>query len=924
MKRNRSACARWIPALIRDMTGNASGRALRKSIQSHRCVRPRALIDSRPIHALCESAQEVPQNMAFKTTTPTASIPDSPDKLLLELPRRTIPDVLPHQQEVMRNYAGLPDDVTDIALQLPTGSGKTLVGLLTGEWLRRKNQERVVYLCPTIQLVNQVVEQSEEKYGLTVLGFTGRRRDYDPTSRAEYQNADQIAVTTYSSLFNTNPFFDNADVIIVDDAHAAESYIADLWSLRIDRKAHEVLHTALRSVLKPLLDPVNFARLSGEWESVTDKVWVDKLPLPAFAEVRAEITAVIDEHVKDTQLAYPWSMMREHLFACHLYLSSHEMLIRPLIIPTWTHAPFANARQRIYMSATLGAGGDLERLMGRRSIRRLPIPEGWDRQGVGRRFFIFPEMALSEDDTAELRHALMRRAGRSLVLVPSDPARAEVAADVEANLKFKTFDARAIEESKKPFISEKTAVAIVANRYDGIDFPGRECRLLFVEGLPKAMNLQERFLMSRMGANVLFNERVQTRVLQAIGRCTRSLEDFSAVVVSGDELPDYLADIKRRKYLHPELQAELAFGVEQSKGASLADFVENFGIFLDNKKEWEEVNRQIVAERQRSNRVPFPAIDELGSVAGHEVHFQMRLWQGDYEAALDCAERVLGNLTLPELRGYRALWHYLAGSAAWLGAEANVPGLQAKARAHFARAKEAATSIPWLVSLSRYQATSAEEVTDNAILMGQIERVESMLQQLGTIHDRAFAKREKQILEGLRSKEKGPFEEAHKLLGEMLGFDADNKEVDGSPDPWWIAGSLCLVFEDHAGAQDSSALDVTKARQAASHPNWMRTNVPAARNATILSVLVTPVSTAKVGAIPHLRDVAFWPLADFRKWAGDALTALRQLRMTFAEPGDLVWRAAAAEVFEQHGLDAPSLVAKLKGTAAADHLTPVK
>jgi len=60
------------------------------------------------------------------------------------------------------------------------------------------------------------------------------------------------------------------------------------------------------------------------------------------------------------------------------------------------------------MSATFGAGGDLERLMGKRSIRRLPIPEDWDRQGVGRRFFIFPGMALSEDETDKLRHDLMK------------------------------------------------------------------------------------------------------------------------------------------------------------------------------------------------------------------------------------------------------------------------------------------------------------------------------------------------------------------------------------------------------------------------------------------------------------------------------------------------------------------------------------
>ena len=860
--------------------------------------------------------------MAFKKLAPAATVPDSPDKLLLGLPRRTIPNVLPHQQETMRSYAALPDTVTDVALQLPTGSGKTLVGLLTGEWLRRKNKERIVYLCPTRQLVNQVVEQAEEKYGLTVLGFTGSRRDFDRTSQAEYRGADRLAVTTYSSLFNTNPFFDDPSVIIVDDAHAAENYIAELWSLRIGRRDYDVLHASLCNVLKPYLDPTNFARLSGEWESITDKAWVDKLPTPDFAEIRKQVVAVLDEHVGGTHLEYPWSGLRDHLHACQLYLSAHEILIRPLILPTWSHAPFANARQRIYMSATLGAGGDLERLMGRRSIQRMAVPEGWDRQGVGRRFFIFPEMSLTDDDVGTLRHKLMRRAGRSLVLVPSDKARDEVAEDVANNLKFKTFDARAIEESKAPFIAENNAVAIIANRYDGIDFPGKECRLLFVEGLPRAMNLQERFLMARMGATVLLNERVQTRALQAIGRCTRSLEDFSAIVVLGDDLPDYLADNKRRQHLHPELQAELVFGIAQSKGASLKDFTENFDAFLKNGEEWEQVNNDIVSERQRSNRVPFPAIEELGAAVRHEVDFQMRLWQGDFEAALDCAERILAGLKLPDLRGYRALWHYLAGSAAWLGSEDGSPSLRAKARAHFARAKEAATSVPWLVSLARYQPENEEAAADNSILMNQIERVETILGQLGKLHDRAFAKREKEILEGLASAK--DFEQAHKLLGEMLGFAADKKEVDGSPDPWWIVGSLCLVFEDHAGAQSNSALDVTKARQVASHPNWMRKNVEAAGSTEILSVLVTPVSTAKEGAIPHLQGVALWRLDDFRKWADVALRTLREVRMTFNEPGDLVWRAAAAEKFEGAGLDARSLFACLKASMAVELLTPVK
>ena len=128
--------------------------------------------------------------MAFKKAPPPSLVSDSPEKLFLELPRRRILDVLPHQKEIMRTYASQAADLPDVALQLPTGSGKTLVGLLIAEWRRRSNQERIVYLCPTRQLVNQVVEQAEEKYGLTVLGFTGRVRHYDPTAKVEYHNAD--------------------------------------------------------------------------------------------------------------------------------------------------------------------------------------------------------------------------------------------------------------------------------------------------------------------------------------------------------------------------------------------------------------------------------------------------------------------------------------------------------------------------------------------------------------------------------------------------------------------------------------------------------------------------------------------------------------------------------------------------------------
>jgi hypothetical protein len=867
--------------------------------------------------------------MAFTKVTPKTAAPASPDLLFRELPRRKFPDVLPHQQAMMQRYAAEAENVSDVALQLPTGSGKTLVGLLIAEWRRRKNKEKIVYLCPTRQLVHQAVTQAEKKYGLAVVGFTGSQRNYSAADKAKYNQADNVAITTYSSLFNTNPYFSDADVIIVDDAHAAENYVAKLWTLSINRleHSHTALHEVVSSLLQPYIDSTSYTRMTGGWDSPSDLSWVDKIPTPVLLEVHDELVGVLDAYTKNTELQYPWSMLRNNLRSCHIYLSFSEIVIRPIIAPTWNLSAFNNPKQRIYMSATLGEGGDLERLMGRKSIHRLPVPDGWDLQGVGRRFFMFPSLSLDYDEEVQLRRSLLKKAPRSLVLVPSDYMKNEITEDINNHVSLTVFDAEDIEKSKEDFVSSTGSVAVVANRYDGIDFPGDECRLLCIEGLPKAVNSQERFFMSRMGANILFNERIQTRVLQAIGRCTRSLEDYSAVVVTGDELPDYLSDPRRRQYFHPELQAELWFGVEQSKDKKIADFEENFDIFIENGATWESVNQMIVDQRNASTKAPFPSIEQLANVGKYEIEYQQAMWQQDYTEAVASAESVIGGLTDSQLGGYRALWEYLAGSAAVLAASAGNAAFSAKALEHFATAKKAAKGIPWLVQLSQQSHTGsqdAEEDGHNALVMFQVEKIEAILSSLGTRHDRNYSQREREILEGLNDDTK--FEESHKLLGEHLGFDAGKIEIDGSPDPWWQLGDYCIVFEDHANANETSTLDTTKARQAASHPAWMKANVPSCipENVEIMPVLVTPVSAASSGAMPHLGGVSLWKLPEFKKWASDALLTIRELRKTFIEAGDLVWRAEAASVLQAREIDMISVTEYLKSQIARDFLVERK
>ena len=863
--------------------------------------------------------------MAFRKKRRQTTVPRTPDQLFRDLQRRRHASLFDHQGQILRNYLEEAVHETDVAFQLPTGSGKTLVGLLLAEWRRRNFNEKVVYLCPTRQLVKQVVSEASEKYGLEVESYTGKSIYYSPAARASYENVDSVSVTNYSSLFNTNPFFRDADVIILDDVHTSENYIAKLWTLQVNRfdEDEATIFRSIAGVLKNVLDQSSFQRLTDDVQSIDDLFWVDKIPMPVLAEVVEELRAAIDQNIYDSSLSYSWSVIRDHLNACQVYVSSSEILIRPMIPPTWDHPPFADATQRIYMSATLGAGGDLERLTGRPEIHRLEIPQGWDRQGIGRRFFLFPEKSLEQDKVKELRIELVQNAGRSLILTPSEQKAKEIAEDVKLRLGYPVYSGSDLEERKSEFVSTDPAVAIIANRYDGIDLPEDECRVLFIEGFPHAVNLQERFIMKRMGASLLYNERIQIRVLQAIGRCTRGLNDFSAVIVTGDDLPSYLTNPKNRAYFHPELQAELEFGVEESTETDENNLLENFCVFLDHGEEWEEANELILESRENATQKTFPAMAELAEAVKHEIRWQMKMWEGDYAAAYDAGREVRSKLDDPDLRGYRALWHYLTGCSAQLAVLDGDSQLVEPARIQFQEAKRASTGISWLIRLARVKGSVSEPQEDErAFLMAQVERLESYLENLGTLHNRTFSGREAEIRKGLQDGQY--FERAHKMLGLHLGFEADKVESSASPDPWWHSGDVTFVFEDHANADPRSVLSPTKARQAASHPDWIRTNIPRISNGSILPVLISPVKKADQGALPSLKKVSFWEIDEFRNWANSALDVVRDLRRHFPGSGDLAWRAEAAERLVEARIEAKRLFDWLSAKPADEHLKNAK
>ena len=359
------------------------------------------------------------ESYAFPIPERRGSKPSDPETLFRSLSRRSpqIQHLWAHQADVLRSWHSNHVDTSDLALELPTGTGKTLIGLLIGDFIRQTRQARVAYLCPNRQLANQVATLADD-YSIDARVLVGRQASYDPNDFNAFEDSSAVAVTTYSAIFNTNPKIDSANLLILDDAHASEDFIASLWNVEVDRNDERDLYFALLDFFKKAIPHSQLWNLKSD-SNPNARAECGKIPSPFAQDRVAEFRDFLDSALEDSHLRYSWRMIRDRLDACHIFVTWPSISIRPITPPTFSHKPFASSRQRIYMSATLGEGGELERITGVRRIERLPVPEGWDREGTGRRFILFPERSLPSETATNAAIALAGEPTRSLILAPN-------------------------------------------------------------------------------------------------------------------------------------------------------------------------------------------------------------------------------------------------------------------------------------------------------------------------------------------------------------------------------------------------------------------------------------------------------------------------------------------------------------------------
>ncbi|WP_176224060.1 helicase C-terminal domain-containing protein [Thalassobacillus devorans] len=731
---------------------------------------------------------------------------------------------LSHEQgESLKEYEDNREKYSDFAIEMPAGHGKTLVGGLISEFNRLNNNWRVVYACATRQLASQTHKLLEE-YGISAVLLTGRAKEFSQIDLGKYQRSEAICVTTYGHIFNINPAFDDSNLIIFDDAHATEYAINDFWSVDINRQSHPDIFEALITTLGDSLAPNVYDKLThGTYDPMTDGI--DIVSFPQWYKKIDSIRSLLDSRTDDTDLYYSWSRIRNNIPACQIFVNHSNIVIKPVISPNKAHGAFNNPQERIYMSATIGTSGELERMFGVPDIHYINKFANYSNKVSGRRLILFPEDHFEGEELQRALVETINNSNRALILTPSNKSLGKVEKCMGKLLPdFSLLKNTDIEDNLTNFTNKDKAVLALSGRYEGIDLKDDECRLEIIHDLPVAVSVEEKFLQDRLNATELLNSKLLTRIIQGLGRCTRSKSDSAVVLFTGKYVGDYLYKEEFKRLLPADIHAEMDFGFKQ------IDFIkdvetwhESIKYFSDKSGEWSKVESFLEKQeskllKQKQNHPSNQSSIQLYDSTSSEIEYIYSLWNEEYSDAHEAANKALNELGRNEsLKGYRAWWNYLIACVATIQDDTE------KTQKYLTKSLKASNNKIWLDKrdINLIGETEVEVHSDEMEL--QIERIGKYLNSFGD-RDKKFNNEWAKILDGLRNKEAHHFEPALKALGTTLGFYAENPpNGDGIPDGVWNIGETWVSLEAKTNIEDEEGyIPFEDIRQVALQPSWVK------------------------------------------------------------------------------------------------------
>lgn len=715
-----------------------------------------------------------------------------PIEIFRRLPKPPeITDLFTSQAQVLEDWYKRRNEC-DVVIKLHTGGGKTLVGLLISQSIINESHEPVIYLSPTIQLVEQTFNKANE-YGIPAEIYK-KKEDFPD----DFLTGKSVLICTYKALFNGISKFGapgskrdtlKVGAIILDDAHVSFTTVRESFTLKIEKNNNEESYETLTNMFRN-----DFRQLGkqGTFDDIVSGNDFNILEVPYWSWKKR--SKQVSEYLRKNSNDYPfvWPLLRDSIDYCHTLISKNSFLITPLfplvnLIPT-----FSSCNRRIYMSATIGDDSSIIRTFNasRKSISK-PI---FSRSlaGISERMILAPElMKIDKENIPEMikkiaKWATEKEKVATVILVPSNHSAnywEDVATIADSSEKVN-------ECVQKLQRNSSLGPFVFANRYDGIDLPDKSCRLLIVSGLPRGTSEYDIFRSNAFMDGTAINSSLSQRIEQGIGRAARGPGDFCVVIISGKDLISWIGRSSNLKFLTTSTRAQLQIGLDVSKDVTdTRELAKTIQSCFKREKDWIEYHAETLAESIESEKYDVSALEhaEIEQKAFH-------LWQdGYYEKAIYKLEKYCHeNKTLDkESKGW--LFQLAARISNHWGKEDKSQELQEHAFSNNRSLLRPQIAPPYkpLSKPSKQAEIIVELIKSYNPHRGFMSQYEEVVSHL------------------IPEASSNQFEQSLESLGKMLGFSAERPEkvYGAGPDVLWLLdNSVGLVIEAKSHKEKKNAL----------------------------------------------------------------------------------------------------------------------
>lgn len=491
----------------------------------------------------------------------------------------------------------------------------------------------------------------------------------------------------YWVYFNSKPVPQPADLVIFDDAHLAEQPLSSLQTLRIPDKpgparvayrticdlviAHTDAYAGLQAMRDGTARPGTPPELLSfsDWAAIATAARdsLDQSPLVADKKLKQETDEVkADVKKLRDEIKWVWPKVREHLAQCGVLIGPSGIEIRPYHPPTALNAGYSQAKQRIYLSATLGSMDDLQRRIGGGQVTRLVTEQPMPLGTTGERLFVLNPSSAEALDPDVLAWALeqVHGAGGKAAWLCASHSEADSLQTTLGGLGDPVYRLRPGDDAAVDSWGRAPhGHLITAGRYDGLDFAGDICNLVIITTVPQASSEFERFVVAYLGDATFMRHRVGQRVTQALGRANRTATDRSLYLGLDPTFAQILADPAVRASIPESTQPIVRAARElYDQGAlATAGACRAFWEAAGQRDAGAPIEPTPPRRRQRPGRSTGGSREVASADA--EVAAATELWIGDHARAAKRAREAADLLAAAGETEHAAFWRYVQAHA---------------------------------------------------------------------------------------------------------------------------------------------------------------------------------------------------------------------------------------------------------------------